>query len=125
MSDKVRLLELANKKVADDSDFIAYFFTKYSEIEKKSQQEIISTLNCSFENYYKVGLCRIPDINETDFLQRLNNISQYSNISSLELNKIIKRVNSVLKFSDNINLQNTSPFLMAARDKKKKDKKKE
>jgi hypothetical protein len=121
MSDKLKLLETANRKAASDRGFIAYCLLKYSEIEQKTEQEIISSLNCQLEDYYKLGLCRTPDVNSNDFLLRLNNISSYTHVSAIELNKIIKRVNAVLKFSD-ANTQVENSYLMAARDKKKKDK---
>lgn len=119
MNDKVKILETANKKVATEKEFIAYFVSKYIEIEHITEDTIISTLNCTLENYYKLGLCRTPDINASDYLKRLNNISNYIGISSVELNKIIKRVNSVLQFTET--KVDESSYLMAARDKNKKN----
>ena len=116
MNDKIKLLELANKKVEGDGDFIAYFLSRYAEIEKLSQQDMMSALKCSIENYYKLGLCKAPNANSSDFIDELNKVSNYTNISTLELNKIIKRVSTIEKFSQ----LNNNPILMAARDKKKK-----
>lgn len=118
MSDKVKLLEAANKKVAIDREFIAYFLSSYIEIEHTTKDAIMATLNCDFESYYKLGLCKAPSIYAEDYLDRLNKISSYINISSLELNKILKRVNSVLQFTRAET--DESSYLMAARDKKKK-----
>lgn len=121
MSEKIKMLELASQKAANDSGFIAYLMKKYLEIENISEQEIQSTLHCSVENYYKLNLCRVPDINANDFVVRLNKISQYTNSSATELNKIIKRANSILRLSGNDVEQHN--YLMAARDKQNKDKK--
>jgi hypothetical protein len=121
MSEKIKMLELASNKAATDSGFIAYLMSKYLEIENISEQEILSTLHCSEEDYHKLKLCRVPDINANDFVSRLNKISEYTNSSSVELNKIIKRANSILRLSgDNIEQHN---YLMAARDKQNKEKK--
>ncbi|MBN8790537.1 MAG: hypothetical protein J0I84_25945, partial [Terrimonas sp.] len=99
MSEKIKILALASQKAANDSGFIAYLMKKYLEIENISEQEVRSTLRCSEENYYKLNLCRIPDIHAKDFVLRLNKISQYTNSSAIELNKIIKRANSILRLS--------------------------
>lgn len=121
MTDKLRLLEHAARKVESDSGFIAYLMKKYLDAENISEQEIQSTLHCSVEDYYKLNLCRVPDINANDFVVRLNSISQYTNTSAIELNKIIKRANSILRLSgSNVEQHN---YLMAARDKQNKDKK--
>ena len=121
MSDKLKLLQIANKRAAGDCDFIAYYLVKYSEFERISEDEIMSNLNCTIENYFKLGLCRVPDVNSEDFINRLNNISEYSLVSTIELNRIIKRVNSLLMFSTDKDLINPPTYLMAARDRKKKD----
>jgi hypothetical protein len=121
MTDKIRLLEHAARKVEADSGFIAHLIKKYLEIENISEQEILSTLHCSAEDYYKLNLCRVPDINANDFVSRLNKISNYTNSSAIELNKIIKRANSILRLSGSDVDQHN--YLMAARDKQNKDKK--
>lgn len=120
MSDKVKILQAANKKVSTDQEFIAYYFSKYLDIENVTESTIMSMLNCSTEKYYKLGLCKAPKVNAEDYLDRLDNISVYIGISSADLNKIIKRVDSVLHFTRTAT--DESSYLMAARDKKKKDK---
>lgn len=116
MSDKLKLLELANKKVADDKDFIAYFLVKYCEIEKTTRERVIDNLRCDIEQYYKLSLCRVPNSIENDYIQRLSTICEYTSIPVLELNKIIKRVNSTTAF-----LNSNDTFLIAARDKNKRN----
>lgn len=121
MTDKLRLLEHAARKVESDSGFIAFLMKKYLETENVSEQEIQSYLHCSVEDYYKLNLCRVPDIKANDFVTRLNKISQHTNTSAIELNKIIKRANSILSLSGSDVEQ--CNYLLAARDKQNKDKK--
>jgi hypothetical protein len=120
MSEKIKILELASRKAANDSAFIAYFLKKYSEFEKISESEILTTLRCSKEDYYKLNLCRVPDINAGDFVMRLNKIAKYTNTCTLDLNKIIKRANSILRLTGSDVEQNS--YLMAARDNHYKNK---
>lgn len=120
MSDKIKILEAAVKKISGEQEFMSFVLNKYMELENMSKSDLISSLKCSIEDYYKLGLCKAPKAGSTDFVDRLNNISQYTHTSVLELNKIIKRVDSISKFSGNLN---NSAWLMAARDKKNDDKK--
>jgi hypothetical protein len=98
MTDKLRLLEHAARKAESDSGFIAFLMKKYLEAENIQEQEIQSFLHCSVEDYYKLNLCRVPDINANDFVVRLNKISQYANSSAIELNKIIKHADSIFNY---------------------------
>ena len=121
MSEKIKMLELAATKASNDSGFVAFVIKRYLEFENISEQEILSILQCSEENYYKLSLCRVPDINAIDFVSRLNIICKYTNSSAIELNKIIKRANSILRLTGDQVEQNT--YLMAARDKHNKNEK--
>jgi hypothetical protein len=121
MSEKIKMLELAANKASNDSGFIAFMIKKYLEFENISEKEILSLLQCSEEDYYKLNLCRVPDINAIDFVSRLNIICKYSNSSAIELNKIIKRAISILNLIGDQVEQNT--YLMAARDKHNKNEK--
>jgi hypothetical protein len=121
MNDNIKLLEMASKKAATDRDFIAYFLSNYIQIEHTSEDVVMTSLNCNVENYYRLGLCRAPNITDENYLDRLNNICVYIGISTLELNKIIKRVYSILQLRE-VTTTNENSLLMAARDKKKKGK---
>ena len=117
MSDKIRLFELTNNELADDREFMAFYLEKFQEIENISQQDLCSQLNCSSEEYYKLALCKAPEADSTEFISRLNNIGQYTGVSVFGLSSMIKRVNSILTLSG----QSHKNYLMAARDKTKKE----
>ena len=114
MNDKLKLFEMANKSIEQDAQFMAFFLKRYLELEKLSQQDICSELKCSIQDYYKLSMCKAPDPEESDYLNRLNKINQYTNASVFALNKIIKRVNTIIKLSGSMD----KSYLMAARDKK-------
>ncbi len=114
MNEQLRLLELANKRAANDKEFIGYILKKYGEIEKCSNEEIRSKLNCSLKDYYRLSLCKTPSIDSSDFIEQLNRVAAHSNISMMELNALIKRVVSVEKFSE----AKSNTWLIAARDKR-------
>lgn len=120
MTEKVTLLGMAVNKVSADKSFVAFLMKKYSEYENISQQSLLSQLHCSEESYYKLCLCKVPDLEGADFLHRLNSISEYAQVSAIELNKIIKRANAILKFSEDE--EQARNFLMAARDKHEDEK---
>lgn len=115
MTEKVNLLGLAVDKVSSDKSFVAFLMKKYSEYENIPQQNLLSQLRCSEESYYKLCLCKAPDVEASDFLSRLNSISEYSHVSAIELNRVIKRANAILRLSEDE--EQARNFLMAARDK--------
>lgn len=120
MTKKINPLGMAVNKVSADKSFVAFLMKKYSEYENMSQQNLLSQLRCSEESYYKLCLCKAPSVEAADFLSRLNCISEYAQVSVIELNRIIKRANTILKLSeDEAQAQN---YLMAARDKHENDK---
>lgn len=112
MNTKLNFLKSAITRVENDQEFMAYTLKKYCEFEKISEVELMSTLECSVDNYYKLALCKVPDISESDFRPRLAIISEYVNIDTSKLIKVIKHVHMVLQFT-----LNTGSVLMAARDK--------
>ena len=117
MNDKLKLLQLANNKIADNREFMAFYLKKYGEFEDLSQQQICSDLNCSFEDYYKLTLCKVPDVNVHDFASRLKKISDYTGVTVFGLSKIVKRVHTLMTLSSD----QSQSTLMAARDKNNKD----
>lgn len=117
MNNRVKLLQLANQKIADNNEFMGFYLRKYREFENLSEQQICSNLNCSFEDYYKLTLCKAPDVNAYDFASRLKNISDYTGITVFGLSKIIKRVHSLMTLSSD----QSPSTLMAARDKNNKE----
>lgn len=115
MTDKIQLLKITVKKISSEREFMAFALSAYMQIEKISEEHLINSLGCTQENFYKLALCKAPISTSVDFLERLEKISEYTSSSILELNKVLKRVDTISKFnsvSDNYN-----SFLMAARDK--------
>lgn len=108
------------QKLSSEKEYMSFVLYKYREIEDKSEQDLLNVLRCSFEDLYKLALCKVPNTTAEDFTDRLRNISEYSHSSLLELNKIIKRVDAIIQISST---ENNNAYLMAARDKKKDEKK--
>lgn len=118
MTEKIKLFELANRKIENQQEFMAFYLRKYLEIERISEKKLCSELNCSIEAYYKLALCKAPDFNALNFITRLKNISKYTGIEVWGLSRIIKRVNTIHAFSET----DATAYLMAARDMNKQNK---
>lgn len=114
MDDKLKLLESAAQKASTDSAFIAYYLEEYARIENTQRTELMNSLNCSLENYYRLGLCKAPEVTHPDYLARIKKISTYAQSSMMMLNTIIKCVSSIEKFR---HTAGPNTYLMAARDK--------
>lgn len=116
MNDKIKLLELANRQISSNEEFLAYFLAQYSEIEHVTTEAIMEMLECSIESYYKLGLCKAPITTHANYITELSKITDYIGISAISLNKIIRRVDTIMQLRDN----KSENYLMAARDKNKK-----
>lgn len=116
MNDKIKLLELANKQIASNEEFLAYVLNQYSEIEHVTTEAIMEMLECNIESYYKLGLCKAPITAHANYITELNKVTDYVGISAISLNKIIRRVDTIMQLRNS----NTENYLMAARDKNKK-----
>lgn len=112
MNPNLNLLKRAIERIEDNHEFMAYILKKYSEIERISESELISRLECSPDNYYKLALCKAPAMHTEDFHQRLHVIGEYTHIMADKLTMVIKRVQTILKFTTR-----TENILLAARDK--------
>ena len=110
MNDKIKLLELANKQIASNEAFLAYFLAQYSEIEHVTAEATMEMLECNYENYYKLGLCKAPITTHANYITELNKVADYIGISAIVLNKIIRRVDTIMQLRNS----NTENYLMAA-----------
>lgn len=113
MNEKINLLESAAKKASTNKAYMSYYIEQYSAFEDKTSEEVRSLLNCSQEDYYLLCLCKAPTLGQPDFIDELNKIGEFTHISALMLNNIIKQVSALEKFSSS----NLIVPLMAARDK--------
>lgn len=94
---KFKLLEHTFNKLTADRSFVAYYLEQLAINENKSQNEIIQLLNCSEENYYKLGLCKVPEINAADYISRITKIARYAAVSEDILSNIISPITTDVK----------------------------
>lgn len=113
MAENIKFLEYAANKVSREKKFMGYFLKSFQEVENLTVDKIIALLNCTIEDYYKLALCKAPNMNDDDFVERLNMISKYTNTSAIELNRIMKAIKVLDSFAS-LNYKGSS--LLAARD---------
>jgi hypothetical protein len=88
--EKLKLLEITFKKLSDDQAFVAYYLEQARSVENNTHEEIRHFLGCSPEEYYKLGLCKAPDLHLENFEERIGRIAGYSNTSVHNLCYLIK-----------------------------------
>lgn len=86
---KLRLFENTYNKLVADKTFMAYYLHELIIRENKTQEEVCVLLNCDQEGYYKLALCKAPEIISADFKQRVLKIAEYTNTPALVLSNII------------------------------------
>jgi hypothetical protein len=94
---KLKLLEHTFNKLTADKSFVAYYLEQLAITENKSKDEIIQLLNCTEENYYKLGLCKAPEINAADYVSRITIIARYATVSEVILSNIVSPVTADVK----------------------------
>jgi hypothetical protein len=117
MNKAIGLLEIGAKRLSTEKDFMSFILYRYMEIESISDSDLIEGLNCSAENFYRLALCKAPNVTAGDFVERLERICAYSKTTMVDINRIIKRVDAISKLSS---VESQNSYLMAARDKGKK-----
>lgn len=95
MSNKLKLLEVAVKKMSKDKNFMSFILDRYMELENITKDDLISKLHCSLHDFYKLALCKVPYTREKDFKERIKDISEYCSMLDFELSEIIKRVEGI------------------------------
>jgi hypothetical protein len=113
---KLNLLEITFNKLGSDSAFMAYYMTAY--MKKKDRGELAALLSCSEEEFFRLGLCKIPSPQEADFEERLSRISAYANVSSAGLFILLKEAGLAVEKPELIlNLPYITPFFQAIEKK--------
>ncbi len=85
---KVKLFKNTYDKLCNDRAFMAFYLHEVSLKENKTPDEMAALLNCSLEDYYKLALCKAPEIN-SEFDTRINKIAAYTNSSPIILSNIV------------------------------------
>ena len=93
---KLKLFKNTYDKLCNDRAFMAFYLNEVSLKENRTLEEMTALLNCSVEDYYKLALCKAPEINE-DFDLRIRKIAGYTNTSTIVLSNIISYSNGKQK----------------------------
>jgi hypothetical protein len=94
---KLKLFENTYNKLVLDKAFMAYYLEQLIVRENKTKEEVLVLLNCRPENFYKLALCKAPEINAIDFKQRILKIAEYTNTSALIISNIIELSSEIKK----------------------------
>lgn len=108
------MVEILVNKIANDKQYLAWYFFQYMDIEKKSLPELFRQLNVDENRFFKLAMCKAPSAQKEDFSYRLKRIADFAEINIFPLVQIIRSVESSISFND-ADAINTS--LMAARQK--------
>lgn len=101
-ADKLKLFELTFNKVANDPAFFAWHLQQFSQIENKIPAHLQEYLQCTPENFYKLGLSKVPASDSADYHARLVKIAEYSTISVHKINHILFQVQQLEKIIESV-----------------------
>lgn len=98
MNTDLNFLKHAITSLENNHEFMAHTLKKYRDFEQISELAMLDMLGCSINDYYKLAFCRIPDSGTTDYLMRISTISEYTNIDTEKILRLIKQMNISLTF---------------------------
>lgn len=111
--DKLKLLEITYNKVAQDADFIAYYFRQIMESGISDRQQLLSSLQCSEENFYKLGLSKLPPVHQPDYAERINRIATFAGTPPGNLKDILVKALLLQKAKEQAEQQTLEHILFA------------
>ncbi len=88
--DKASLMTFAAVKLADDPDFFAFVFREYLLMTGNTPDALMDQLGCTPENYWKLALCKVPDDDAPDYLDRVRRIAEYVEIRDADIMGLIR-----------------------------------
>ena len=111
MNTDLNFLKHAITSLENNHEFMAHTLKKYRDFEQISELAMLDLLGCTINDYYKLAFCRMPDTGKSDYLLRMGDISEYTNIETDKLLRLIKRVRISLSFD-----QHQGAFYFIAQD---------
>ena len=77
------------EKVRLRDDYFAFFLDKYQKYEKLDNENLKVSLECTDDEILRLALCRVPDMEAKNFVERINRIAVYTNIPHMKIIKIL------------------------------------
>lgn len=117
MGNKITHQKFLIKKVSSRKDYFAFFIGQYQQHEQLDDDQIKSFLACSDENFFRLALCRVPDIQADTFAEKIQKIADFTTIPVMKLAQILKRVSGLEVIQQAEEKSYEESFLLAARQK--------
>lgn len=95
-------LAFAARKAAAREEYLAYYLTQYQQQEVSTKEELMDFVGCLGEAYYRLALCQVPDLQATDFSQRIERIASYVGASAPNLAQVIRQVAAIQSLGETL-----------------------
>ena len=59
------------KKVSSRQNYFAYYLSQYQNYEKLTDSELKGFLDCSDEDFFRLALCRVPEMYTNEFNEKI------------------------------------------------------
>lgn len=110
------IIRRAVDRISTNKEFMSYYLRRYQEIESIGESGLIAHLGCKENGYIRLALCKHPKMSREVSLEAINQISEFTGISSITILGVIRHVDAV----ENLRELN-SRSLIAAREKSDTD----
>jgi len=117
MDTNEQLLAFAAHRVSSDPAFLAYYLVRFQGDQGWTADELQADLRCVGEAYYRLALCRTPDLDSRDAGSRLLRIADYAGADPYRLIAMVRHVRAMDRLRPTENVDRRGGFLLAARDR--------
>ncbi len=117
MSDMATYQTFLINKVSSRKDYFAFFITQYQEYEQLNDEQMKSFLECSDNNFFRLALCRVPDMHADTFTRSIQKIADFANVPVMKLIRMLKRVSGLEVMQQAAEKMHEETLLLAARQK--------
>ena len=111
--DPIPMLSVLSARTERHRDFMGYVIREYLNSEGLAEHELCLLLGITPELLVRLSLCKRPDSNQPDFLERVNTIADYTICDEHSILQLIRHVDSL----DALRKSGRDVMLSAARDR--------
>jgi len=105
------------RKAAMRAQYMASILAAYRQMEQVGDAELMDLLHCEADDYYRLALCHVPNLQAGTFAERVRHIAGFANVSVTALASIIKRVKIAQNLAETLPDAPQNTLLKAARDR--------
>ena len=113
MPDNKNISQIMIDKLSQRQDYMAWYMLQYMQDENLNDKQLAAFLETSETNIERLAMCKAPNSKSSDFIQKINDVGNFTDIDPFKLSVIVRKVESIHSLKNSV----SDVSLMAARKK--------